>query len=362
MKTLNIGGRECVLGLDWSTWQTPRNLRPAKEQGFEVAVVKATEGDAYRDPRFRAHVDNATDAELTVGAYHFARPDWSDGTPAADGAQEARHVLSAIDSRVQFVVLDLEATILTARQTTEYAVGFWQEIVAFGRFPIRAQRMTYVGRWFGFEHTQALPELSCLWIPSYTDPRQLPNPNPEHLELPAWHSDLWPEGWCGWQYTDKGTAGGLHPSDCNVFTTDWLRSVRTGTQHDTQHFARQEDEMPRPTYAFPPGFDHPDAGTLLIDLRNGAYPTPEGVKYGPHWYLSNAADEIAVLVLNREIDPANPKLFAAGNDQLDALWERWPHIPAGTQYAAATAPVGVVDEDALAERIAAQFRVTRVAT
>lgn len=224
---ITVGGRRCVYGFDWSYWQPPRGLRLAKLQGHEFAVIKATEGDAYRDPRYRQHIDSVVDAGLVPGAYHFARPDWSDGGPYGDGRQEAELFLSVLDDRVDFAVLDLEATVLDAARTTDYVLGWWDRIMESGRFPIREQRLTYVGFYFNWRHAVAVRDRSCLWVPGYTAGYQN-NPDPAQIALPRWAADLWPEGWCIWQYTSSGTVAGLHPSDVNVGLVSWLDAVRTG--------------------------------------------------------------------------------------------------------------------------------------
>lgn len=318
-----IGSRECTLGFDWSVWQTPRNLEPAARAGHEFFVVKATEGNDYRDPYYRQHVANAVDAGLVCGAYHYARPNERPGVDAYDdGRNEAYHFLHAVDSQVAFVALDLEATTLDEGRTTDYVHGWFDVIDESGFWPVREQRLLYVGVWFTWRHCVATAGRTVLWQPWYTA-GYTPNPDPTRIPLPGWSKDLWPEGWALWQYTSSATVAGIHPSDANVATTQWLHAV-IGDVHDPDPFPDVEDNaMARCTYHFPEGSadDH-----ALIDLRNGAYVDGGGVHYGPHWYCTDDSVEIAALVLNREVNPAWVQLFAAGNDALDALWERWPRV------------------------------------
>lgn len=112
-----------------------------------------------------------------------------------------------------------------------------------------------------------------------------------------------------------------------------------------------ETKPGRCVYKFPEGHPDPWAGTLLIDFRDGAYPAPGGVAYGPHFYLTNAQDEYDQLVAGKQINPDAVRTFATGDDALDAVWEKWPHIPAGTQFTYA-APSGNVDTTALVEHVA----------
>lgn len=321
-----IGGRECVHGYDVSVWQDPASVGGAG--GHEFAVVKATEGDNYRDPNFWRHVAVAVDAGRLVGAYHFARPSWGAAGPYRDGQLEAQLFLGAIDDRIRFGVLDLEATALEADRTAEFVCGWLDEIIASGRFPIREQRVTYVGKYFNWVHTQRAVD-SVLWIPWYTAGFQS-DPDPRYIDLPGWSADLWPEGWALWQYTSSGTVARAHPVDCNVATRQWLDAVRGDVRSPEPFPPPEVEHMPRPVYRFPDGIDHPDAGAKLIDLRNGAFPKADGtLGYGPHWYITSNDTEIFELAVQGEIlVTADPQFFAAGNDNLDRLFEAHPHVHA----------------------------------
>lgn len=358
-----VGGRPCVLGFDRSAWQAPGPLHTAAAAGHRFAVIKATEGDSYRDARYGQHVATVIDAGLLPGSYHFARPDWSDGGAYWDGRQEADLFLSVIDDRIVYVVLDLESTAVDAVATTEYVLGFWDRIIETARWPLREQRVTYVGKWFTYQHAATIRDRSCLWVPSYTAGYQR-DPDPTRIDLPAWSSDLWPEGWFVWQYTSSGTVAGVHPHDVNVATETWFDAVATGRPGDHGFIPRQEDDMPRPIYRFPAGFDHPNAGYEVIDWRDGAYPLPDGtgVGYGPHWYHTgrkdNAADqrEVYQLIANGQINVATVTWLASGNDGLDDAYGDQPHVlagvPAFTPGAAGPAAGGAVDVDELVPALA----------
>jgi GH25 family lysozyme M1 (1,4-beta-N-acetylmuramidase) len=340
--TINVGGRDCVLGFDWSIYQAPRGLDGTRETGHRFMGIKATEGDAYRDPNYGAHVANAVAADLVPGAYHFARPDWSDGGPYWDGRQEGEHFLSVIDDRIRYAALDLEATALDAARTTDFVLGWWDRIIEDGRFPLREQRLTYVGNYFTWYHAVTVRDRSCLWVPGYTA-GYTPDPDPARIPLPAFASDVWPEGWCIWQYSSSGTVAGLHPSDVNVGTVAWFDAITTGVP-GAHRMDRQEDDMPRPNYQFAEGIAHPNAKYRIIDLRHGAYPTKDGVVTGHHWFHAAPTDggpladrEAWWLVANREVDPAHTNRFAAGNDALDALYEDLPHVFTGDTYTAGAA-------------------------
>lgn len=170
-----------------------------------------------------------------------------------------------------------------------------------------------------------------------------------------------------WQFTDRGTVAGLHPSDMNVATVAWFDAVRAG-RPGAHHMDRQEDDMPRPNYQFAEGVPNPNARYQIIDWRDGAYTLPDGtVGYGPHWYHTGDSDlpagsgaqlaqqrEVYQLVGNGYVDPARPIYLAAGNDGLDAAYAEQPHVHAGAApVTPGTAPApGLVDVDELVPRLA----------
>lgn len=248
--TITVGGRTVVHGFDWSQWQRPRDLAGVTAtQAF--AVFKATEGDTFGDPAYLAHVANADAAGLIHGAYHFARPDWSDGSPFGDGRQEARQFLDRLAPTERFAVLDLEATVLDAARTTDYVRGWLDELEASRRFPLREQRVIYVGKFFAWYHAVDVAGRAVLWIPWYTAGYS-PNVDPAAIPLPGWSVDLWPEGWAIWQYSSSGTVAGVHPSDVNVATVEWWQAVAGDTPTDPQPFPAPEvHDMAAPVFTLP---------------------------------------------------------------------------------------------------------------
>jgi len=64
-----------VFGIDVSSYQGSINWSDVKANGADFAFAKATEGNYYEDPDFKANMVNGKAAGLLMGAYHFARPD-----------------------------------------------------------------------------------------------------------------------------------------------------------------------------------------------------------------------------------------------------------------------------------------------
>ncbi len=65
---------ERVSGIDVSRWQGVVQWEQVAAAGHRYAIVRATIGDSYTDPRFFANWDGARDAGLLVSAYHVIAP------------------------------------------------------------------------------------------------------------------------------------------------------------------------------------------------------------------------------------------------------------------------------------------------
>lgn len=73
-----------VQGIDVSNWQGSINWTSVKASGTDFAYMKATEGTNFKDARFNANYTNSYNAGLIRGAYHFARPNSSNGATQAN--------------------------------------------------------------------------------------------------------------------------------------------------------------------------------------------------------------------------------------------------------------------------------------
>ena len=93
-----------IQGVDCSRWQTSMDWEKAKQQGARFAILKATEGAGYKDPKFDEFYRGAKAAGLVVGAYHFFRATTS-------GELQAQHIENVLGGYVLDlpVALDCEA-------------------------------------------------------------------------------------------------------------------------------------------------------------------------------------------------------------------------------------------------------------
>jgi len=64
-----------ILGIDVYEGQGSINWTDVHGGGVDFAFAKATEGNYYEDPDFKANMVNGKAAGVQMGAYHFARPD-----------------------------------------------------------------------------------------------------------------------------------------------------------------------------------------------------------------------------------------------------------------------------------------------
>lgn len=94
------------------------DFRKVKASGFDFVWVKATEGNAGKDPAFQDLAKAALDAGLLVGAYAFARPSADD----QDAARELENLYAACkDLGLQLrPALDLESTKLAGKANFEW--------------------------------------------------------------------------------------------------------------------------------------------------------------------------------------------------------------------------------------------------
>ena len=103
---ISIGFCQDVLGIDVSNWQGNIDWEQVKADGYTFAWAKSTEGMTYTDPMFFTNMENGLDANVIMGAYHFARPD--NNTPQEDAANFLNIASAYIGNGFLPPVLDLE--------------------------------------------------------------------------------------------------------------------------------------------------------------------------------------------------------------------------------------------------------------
>lgn len=182
-----------IVGVDVSHHNRALNWAKAYEGGVRFAIVKASEGQTYRDPKARAHLDAAREQGMRVGVYHFA----SASASLADALKEARNlhnaasVLGTIDLPP---VLDIESNPadLTPAALLAWCRAFLQETSRlFGRTPMVYTFRGFMSQLDGGASLDGYP----LWFARVTNAKD-PGPTGD------WTT------WDIWQHT---TAAGVIP-------------------------------------------------------------------------------------------------------------------------------------------------------
>jgi lysozyme len=191
----NKGDASMIKGIDVSHHNGTPDFGKAKDAGVAFAYIKATEGKTYRDPQFQPNAYNAMKAGLSVGFYHFARPD-NDNKPE----DEAQNFVAAI-SPIKYAllpVLDLEVAVSMSDEALyRWAKTFIDTVKA----KTGHATMLYTGLHY-LNSRPALMKLASqvpLWIAAYrsTEP-----------SISGWE-------WTMWQFTDKGDIPGVGRCDVN---------------------------------------------------------------------------------------------------------------------------------------------------
>jgi lysozyme len=197
-----------LTGPDVSSFQGDVNWREVRQSGHTFAIVKATEGKDWDDPRFgEARWKAIAAAGLRRGAYHFGRP--QAGRPPQ---VEARHFLAAVKRAGGFApgdlppVLDLEWSRGLDPAGLRRWVAAW---VATVKDETGVQPMIYTGGpfWHGALGDGADAFGCALWLAAYVR-----DPTP-YVPRP-WRGG----GYALWQYTDRGRCPGIAgPCDLSRF-------------------------------------------------------------------------------------------------------------------------------------------------
>lgn len=195
-----------VRGIDVSAHNGDIDFKDVKADGYSFAIIKATEGSAFKDLRFHVNVARARHAGLKVGAYHFFRFD-------AHPYMQALNVLHSLRG-VQLdlpVVIDIEdwtnPNDRPAPRVVQHLVSFINELKKNGY-----KVMVYTNKQGYKKYVERRLSGLPLWICSFT-------------EVPA---DM---SWTFWQFTHKGKVAGVKGAvDIDIFK---------GNSDDLQRFLTQ---------------------------------------------------------------------------------------------------------------------------
>lgn len=77
-----VNEKNSTIGVDISSYQSDVDMEKLREQGIRFVFIKATEGSSSQDGMFPANWENAKNAGLPAGAYHFFSYDSPGSTQA----------------------------------------------------------------------------------------------------------------------------------------------------------------------------------------------------------------------------------------------------------------------------------------
>lgn len=184
-------------GIDVSHWQDTIDWVKVARAGKVFAFMKATDGHDYVDPTFLTNRTGARSNGLLVGAYHFARPDPSQG----DAVEEARWFVSHADPQPGHLlpVLDLE----TSKGLDQQGITLWAR-----RWVAEVRRLTGV--------TPLVYTSPYGWLARTGDSRALARDGASlwvahwGVSSPTLPAGDWDgQGWRVWQHTSDGHVSGI---------------------------------------------------------------------------------------------------------------------------------------------------------
>jgi lysozyme len=203
-------------GIDVSRWQGEIDWSRVAVAGYRFAVIRATVGNYYTDPRFYVNWEGARDAGLLISAYHVVAPE----RPAGSQIERFLDVLNGRSADFP-LVLDVELSREMGPEGITACITECADLVERedGRKPI-----IYTARWFWDNNVIDSLDWSNydLWVANYgVDSPALPT---------GW------DRWTLWQYSDHGQVPGIDTAtDLNWFNgtyDDLLAYVSTESVGD----------------------------------------------------------------------------------------------------------------------------------
>ena len=162
------------------------------EKQIDYVIMKASEGENFRDWRFKRRWKKADKFSYKKGAYHFFRP----GKDAETQARNFIRQVGQIGPEDFPPILDVEKTDDLSAETINKRVLEWLQIIDkhYGRKPIIYANPYYLNNILSSEITQNYP----IWVANYG------------VSRPKWNR------WHMWQFTDRALVRGVGCADLNV--------------------------------------------------------------------------------------------------------------------------------------------------
>lgn len=229
---------DLVHGVDVSYWEPLVHWQSLRSQGFKFALVRATSGVGYVDPKFKSHWDGARKEGLLRGAYHYLIAN-------QDAKTQADLFISTIsaDRGELPPIIDLEDK-YNENASNSMIIDCCKAVLdrvekAFGVKPMIYSRTQYLN--VHVSRNGKAPAWAVdypLWLAQYPyvfDPKIHPNKNMP-TQAVGW------QDWKFWQYSETTLVDGVtnengQPTECDL---NWFR----GTEADLFAFANVKPKEP----------------------------------------------------------------------------------------------------------------------
>ena len=194
-----------VRGVDISEYQADVDMSKLKEQGIQFVYIKATEGSTHVDRQFAANWQNAQNAELPAGAYHFFNFE-------SPGAEQAENYINTVGE-------SLDGRLIPAVDLEIYGE---KELVQPNKDSLRSELKIMLDRLEAQYHVKPIIYAQKDFYDTYLT---------DFSDYPRWVRDIyvparWNNGndWLIWQYNDRGRldgyTGGEKYIDLNVINSN----------------------------------------------------------------------------------------------------------------------------------------------
>ena len=198
-------------GVDASRYDNEIDWKQVYGAGYRFAVIRATVGDYYTDPRFYTNWDGAKNAGLLVSAYHVI-------VATNYASNQVNRLFSVLGTRKSDFpyIFDIERKDSTSKAVNAACIQDCVSELAKhdGRRPI-----FYTAQYFWKDYVASSPDWSKydLWVASYSSKPYLPS---------DWTT------WKFWQYSETGKVPGMGAAaDINNFNGSYDDLVKyCGTQ------------------------------------------------------------------------------------------------------------------------------------
>lgn len=184
-------------GIDVSNHQGNINWSSVKAAGIEVAYIKATEANYYKDPYLKANYQGARSNGIKVGLYHFFRGNKNAREQAEYFINYLKEVgITEYDCKL---CLDIETTEGQDRTTlTTMAIEFLERVKELTGKEV----MIYTGPSFANDNLDnRLSKYPC-WVAHYGVSKPM-------------STNIWGNNYVGHQYSSKGQINGVN-GNCDV--------------------------------------------------------------------------------------------------------------------------------------------------